>query len=469
MNVTVNEQEGPNGGHKPLWVIRCPHIFARPHTVVLPPFQRGRRATRQQLKANVDETDTLLLARSVKVTMVRVAPTIAILFIVIASKTSRVNGQTPAPSVAGNSPTIAPDRCNICGFGNSITNPAAIVTFLDHAFKERSLSCGDLQELANADDTPFPVAFCDELRDVAFGGGCGCVMPNGTAVTLPPTLFPTPAVTTPQPTYPEGTIVLAPTLAPVIVTPTVPPGGKCFLCGAEGNSIGSPDESFTFTDTETGGDRTLGCAQAQDLLDTGDAPAGWCEAVQKAAIETCTCLDSSGSPLVGGPTVSPNDRDCWICGKSDGVANIMGDGNAVVDYYDHENVLRKFPCKELARLASDTIAVPLAYCDKVIEQALEPCRCATPEGDLISDLMYPTLSPADGGKPATPHYAGLDDSDGDDEEGGGADGEGNGNSTLSDPDNSGGSGGGSSAVSNAGVRVGAIMTLLVSTPFVFAL
>lgn len=391
-----------------------------------------------------------------------------LLLVVVATTTitGRVNGQTPAPSVAGNSPTIAPDRCNICGYGNSMTNPDAIVTFRDHAFKERSLSCGDLQELSNADDTPFPIAFCDDLRVVAFGGGCGCVTPNGTAVTVPPTLFPTPAVTTPQPTYPEGTIVLAPTLAPVVVTPTVPPGGKCYLCGAEGYSIGSPDESFTFTDTDGGGDRTLGCEQAQDLLDTGDAPAGWCEAVQAAAIEPCMCLDASGSPLVGGPTVSPNDRDCWICGKTGDVANIMGDGNAVVDYIDHENVLRKFPCKELARLASDTIAVPLEYCDNLIEQALVPCRCATPEGDLISDLMYPTLSPVNGGKPATPHYAGLDDDDDKEVEEQEEDGpDAKGNSTSSDPDTNGGSGG--SAASKRGERVRGILTLLLFAPVVF--
>lgn len=400
--------------------------------------------------------------------MVRVATKLATLLVVIASTTtpSQVNGQTPAPSAAGNSPTIAPDRCNICGYNNSMTSPDAIVTFLDHAFKERSLSCVDLQELANADDTPFPISFCDDLRVVAFGGGCGCVTPNGVNVTVPPTLFPTPAVTTPKPTFPEGTIVLGPTLAPVIVTPTVPPGGKCFLCGAEGNSIGSPDESFSFTDTETGSDRTLGCEQAQNLLDTGDAPAGWCEAVQAAAIETCMCLDSSGSPLVGGPTVSPNDRDCWICGKTDGLANIMGDGNAVVDYTDHEGVFRKFPCKELARLASDTIAVPLEYCDNLIEQALVPCRCATPEGDLVSDLMYPTLSPADGGKPATPHYAGLEDDS--DDEGEGVDGKSN--STSPTSDNSGGGGGSSSATSKAGERVRGVLTLLfLLAPFAFML
>jgi hypothetical protein len=248
------------------------------------------------------------------------------------------------------SPTVAPDRCNICGFGNSLTNPTAIVTFIDHAFQETSLSCGDLQQIVNAEGTPYPISFCGKLRAVAIGGGCGCVSSDGTAVTNPPTLFPTPAITTMEPTYPEGTTVLAPSLAPAIVTPTVPPGGSCNLCGADGNTIGSPDASFTVSDND-GNTKTLGCQKAQDLLDTGDAPAGWCELVQVAATEPCTCLDSSGSPIQAGPTISPGDRDCWICGKTDGVANIMGDSNAVVDYIDHEDVLRKFPCKELARLA----------------------------------------------------------------------------------------------------------------------
>jgi hypothetical protein len=207
-----------------------------------------------------------------------------------------------------------------------------------------------LQQIVNAEGTPYPISFCGKLRAVAIGGGCGCVSSDGTAVTNPPTLFPTPAITTMEPTYPEGTTVLAPSLAPAIVTPTVPPGGSCNLCGADGNTIGSPDASFTVSDND-GNTKTLGCQKAQDLLDTGDAPAGWCELVQVAATEPCTCLDSSGSPIQAGPTISPGDRDCWICGKTDGVANIMGDSNAVVDYIDHEDVLRKFPCKELARLA----------------------------------------------------------------------------------------------------------------------
>ena len=79
--------------------------------------------------------------------------------------------------------------------------------------------------------------------------------------------------------------------------------------------------------------------------------------------------------------------------------------------------------------------------------------------------MYPTLSPANGGKPATPHYAGLED-DNDDEEGGV---DGQGNSTSPNPDNTGGSDGGSSAASKAGESVRGVLTLLLLAPFALML
>jgi hypothetical protein len=80
--------------------------------------------------------------------------------------------------------------------------------------------------------------------------------------------------------------------------------------------------------------------------------------------------------------------------------------------------------------------IPLSYCGSTIEQSLEPCRCTTPEGDLISDLLYPTFSPANGGAPATPHSSGGGTDEDGDGDGGDGDGDGGDGSTPSDPNSS---------------------------------
>jgi hypothetical protein len=105
--------------------------------------------------------------------------------------------------------------------------------------------------------------------------------------------------------------------------------------------------------------------------------------------------------------------------------------------------------------------VPLYYCESVMEQSLIPCRCTTPEGDLVSDLMYPTFSPANGGAPATPHSSG-----------GGTDGDGNGNEDGGDgptPSNSSNSGSGSSGSASWRNHRREMSAILLAVPLAFLL
>ena len=285
------------------------------------------------------------------------------------------------------------------------------------------MPCSTLQSQANADDTPYPTEFCDDLQRFALGV-CQCTTVNGTILTSGPTMAPSSRQTTRSPSFPPGAIPLAPSLSPVVARPTPAPGSPCMLCGS-GNTIGSPDKMLTFKD-QLDNSKTLSCQVVQNYLDNYNVSAStdWCQSLQGSAIEPCACTLPDGTPVQGGnvPTVSPNDRNCWICGETDGVRNTMGDDKAFFGYMDAENVTRKFGCKELARVAEDTIAIPLWYCEATIAQAAYPCRCSTPDGDLLSD-RFPTFSPVNGGKPATPAF--KEDDDGDD------DGNGNGNEAPS--------------------------------------
>jgi hypothetical protein len=71
----------------------------------------------------------------------------------------------------------------------------------------------------------------------------------------------------------------------------------------------------------------------------------------------------------------------------------MGDGEAVVNFMDQYCILRKFPCKQLAKMGEDDgTVVPISYCPKLQKQAIVPFRCSTPVGDLTSNF-YPNAPP----------------------------------------------------------------------------
>jgi len=280
---------------------------------------------------------------------------------------AEVQPVTPTP---GFSFTIAPTTslfCNICGPGGTIgpemqgVNAEEVLIF-NHEEEERQWTCDELQRNANTPSV-LPPGYCSRVQDQVISK-CKCRGPDGNLVG--PT--PSPA-SAPEPTPPTS---WAPTVA-------------CNICG-EGNQIGSPDSTVKFIAIE-GNQRELGCQQVQDLINQGSAPPGWCELVAAAAPAQCGCLTSDGAPVDDPNAVDPDF--CNICGPT----NIIGEGGAVVFLEDHEGLIRRFPCQELQTLANTPFIFPEGFCSRIIEQTLITCRCTTPDGILISDLLEPTGAP----------------------------------------------------------------------------
>lgn len=195
----------------------------------------------------------------------------------------------------------------------------------------------------------------------------GTAPPDGTQGTVVTPASPSPTKTPPVPT-PRPTISPKPTRKPVPL-PTWPPAEKCNICG-EGNVIGSELTRFKFE--ALGTERTLGCKQLQDILDGGNSPPGFCEAVGNQALEPCQCQRPNGQ-LVALPSNADDGPRCNICEGE----NFIGEVGAVVNLIDHEGLTRKFPCSELQRLANAPNIFPGTYVKDILAQplTLRPFSC----------------------------------------------------------------------------------------------
>jgi hypothetical protein len=84
--------------------------------------------------------------------------------------------------------------------------------------------------------------------------------------------------------------------------------------------------------------------------------------------------------------------DCDICG---GNGNTISDGGASISFVDLNNVPRTLTCAYLEqRLNSDKYFanVTTQFCDYLFELAIDQCKCASPDGDLLKYLV-PTQRP----------------------------------------------------------------------------
>lgn len=78
------------------------------------------------------------------------------------------------------------------------------------------------------------------------------------------------------------------------------------ICGT-GNQIMYPNAVITFTDL-FGQDRSLICQQAQQMVESGLAPAGFCSGIHRYAIKPCACVKPDGTLVADDsiPTSTPN-------------------------------------------------------------------------------------------------------------------------------------------------------------------
>jgi hypothetical protein len=122
---------------------------------------------------------------------------------------------------------------------------------------------------------------------------------------------------------------------------------------------------------------------------------------------------------------------------------------------DNNTTMRRFPCSAVQRLVNTrNVYHRVDTCQYIFHYTYATCRCTTPSGDLLSDILVPTLSPANGGAPATRGYVGNKPSS--------TAGSGSTNGTNT---TAGAAGGSSSAMSHrciSSLVFGALVTLLVT-------
>ena len=80
---------------------------------------------------------------------------------------------------------------------------------------------------------------------------------------------------------------------------------------------------------------------------------------------------------------------CNICGDG----NIIGDSTAVVEFV-YEGTKVKNNCQKLQEIVQNVNAISDEFCrTEILQYTKDTCDCATPEGDLLSDLSPPTTAP----------------------------------------------------------------------------
>jgi hypothetical protein len=99
---------------------------------------------------------------------------------------------------------------------------------------------------------------------------------------------------------------------------------------------------------------------------------------------------------------------CNICGE--GTQNIIGQPKAVVNFPDPDDTntppkFLRFPCSETQILVNTKNIYKRAdVCSFLFHYTYSTCRCETPNGQQLNDVLAPTLSPAQGGAPASPAF-----------------------------------------------------------------
>ncbi|GKY98233.1 hypothetical protein MPSEU_000781000 [Mayamaea pseudoterrestris] len=98
------------------------------------------------------------------------------------------------------------------------------------------------------------------------------------------------------------------------------------------------------------------------------------------------------------PTRSLGREECNICGE--GTDNMIGEPNAVVNFPDPDEpeTMRRFPCESVQKLVNTrNVYRREDVCSYIFTYTYATCRCTTLEGDLLSDVLAPTVAPEDNG------------------------------------------------------------------------
>jgi hypothetical protein len=290
---------------------------------------------------------------------------------------------TPYPTVTAY-PTYA-EKCHVCGEGNHITDPDALVEIGSIAEK-----CGDLE--LDGLDGYIPPEACSKIQSLA-QASCGCA---------PIKDLPSPSALSEQSTY-------LPTVTPFPTMTSEPSfSGSCNVCFEEGFRIKHPENIVTVADVR------LTCKELQILADKNLIPFEMCDKAQTVAMLACECEKSEnnipvpaplsprqyqmGSSITLRPTVTPeptvsfapsyNER-CRICHDNDSVVTNV-DATIVVDGLE-------ITCGQL--FETDLLQmIPPVMCPQARVVAMESCGCSAaavpPPSPAASkaDTLSPTIT-----------------------------------------------------------------------------
>jgi predicted nucleic acid-binding Zn ribbon protein len=283
-------------------------------------------------------------------------------------------------------PTYA-EKCHVCGEGNQVTDPNALVRI-----ESISEKCGDLE--MDGLDGYIPPEACSTIQTVA-QASCGC---------SPMTISPSPSLS-----LLSGQSTYLPTVTPFPTMTSEPSySGVCNVCYEEGFRIQHPENIVTIADER------LTCKELQMLADKNLIPPEICDRAQTVAMLACECANPGNIPapaplsprsyqkgksitlrptVTAEPTVSfaPSFSErCRICHDDDSVVTNV-DATVIIDGLE-------ISCGQLYE--TDLLQmIPPVVCPQARVVAIESCGCSAVAVPLPNpalsktDTLSPTITP----------------------------------------------------------------------------